>query len=339
MVRVAVALHPGQKTDIASGTLRKMLSRKKCQGSKTLVTTDDTTLREVDQELAEERQRELASRFVPLFVGASVLIIALVAGYQIYKGQKERKAEMAAVAYQSALTSLEENPALGGGALRDIQQEGPAGYAALAGLNEAARLAEAGDIIAAHKAYRDIIDREDISPALRDLARVRAAYLSLDLGGRDAVLADLGPLVDADTALGLYAKEVVAIAALDTQDYEQALVLFEELASDIATPGPLVERSREFAALARAGKGGANIEGQATVDTLLDKLGVGFATDEESASEIPAPALNEPRDEAAVDIVNKPAAADAATEPEIAPETPEVQTVGDGDPSDPPLPQ
>jgi len=309
------------------------------------VTTDDTTLREVDQELAEERQRELASRFVPLFIGASVLVVAIVAAYQIYKGQKERKAELAAVAYQSALTSLEENPALGGGALRAMQEEGPAGYAALAGLREAARLAEAGDIVAAHKAYRDIIDRADITPTLRDLARVRAAYLSVDLGGRDAVLADLGPLADTDSALGLYAKEVVAIAALDAQDYEQALVLFEELASNIATPGPLVERSREFAALARAGKGGANIEGQATVNTLLDTLGVGATAEEEAASEGQTPAENEagdePATETAAEITDTPAAADDVTEPDSAPDPAQARSDDDGDrdPGNPPLPQ
>ena len=254
------------------------------------MTSEDSTLREVDQELAEERQMGLIRQFGPIVAGVAVAIVMGVAGWQIYTGQKEASAEKGAKAYHTALNALEDDRQTGLAALAQVIESEAPGYAALAAMQRAPLLAAEGDTAQAYRLYRSIADNGGVTDAIRDLARLRSAYLSLDLGGRRAVIDDLGTLPQQETPLGYYAREVVALAALGDKDYDAAIQEFQFLAE---TPGvPLILRSRagEFAVVAKAGKAGANITGEARVEDLLETLGtVAGPADPVEEDTVPAP--------------------------------------------------
>jgi len=157
--------------------------------------------------------------------------------------------------------------------LGDIADGEVSGYAALASFRQASLLAQEGDTAQAYQVYRSITQLEGVSRHVQDLARLRSAYLSLDNADRDTVMADLGALPQASTPMGYYGRELVALADLSAKDYDAAIAGFDALAASIATPVTLRSRSEEFAVVARAGKAGANITGQARVQDLLDSLG------------------------------------------------------------------
>lgn len=232
---------------------------------------DESVLREVEQELAADRQWAFFRQYGPILIGGAAAIVAGVAGWQIWSARQDARASVAAVDYAAALKQLSANADEGREALAAVAEEAPEGYAVLARFRRAASLASSGDREAALGAYRAIYDDVGASAHFRDMARLRAAYLSIG-DGRQATTADLGGLIDQATIFGAYAREIAAIAALEAGDYADAQAMFERAVADVATPLPVRQRAEEFAALAAAGAAGVNIKGQARVEDLLNAL-------------------------------------------------------------------
>ncbi|MEL6112021.1 MAG: tetratricopeptide repeat protein [Pseudomonadota bacterium] len=260
------------------------------------MTSEDSTVREVDQELAEERQMKVIRQIGPILIGVGVAIVMAVAGIQIFNGQKEAAATKGALAYHGALLALEDAPEAGEGLLSAVTRSDAPGYAALAAFQRAPLLARDGDTAQAYRLYRDVVANEAVSDGLRDLARLRAAYLSLDTGGRKAVAEDLGDLPNALSPLGYYAREIAALAAIRDEDYDAAIEAFDFLALNPDVPAILKSRSREFAVVARAGRDGANISGKTRVEDLLQTLGTDPATGTAEEEPLDAAAGESPAD-------------------------------------------
>lgn len=232
---------------------------------------DETVLREVDEAMAEDRQRAFFEKNGPLLIGSAAAIVIAVAGWQFWTVQKTAKAETAAMEFSTAVKTLAEAPDDGRVALEGIAESAPGGYALLAELQRAASLAGA-DREDALALYRKVYADGGAPKRLRELARLRAASLAF-ADGRDAVLADLGSLPESKSPFGYYASELAALAALQAKDYQTAESMFSRSAIDPQAPEPVRQRAEEFAALAAAGKAGVNLTGEARVDDLLEALG------------------------------------------------------------------
>ena len=232
---------------------------------------DESVIREVEQELAEERQWAFFRKYGSALIGGAVAIVAGVAGWQIWTGQQTARSSAAAVEYNEALQSLVQNPEEGRAALASFAEEAPAGYAALAQFRRAGSLAAGGDREGARAAYRTLYQNSAASAHLRDLARLRAGYLSI-ADGRQETAVDLGGLIDQGSIFGAYAREIAAVAALEAGDYSDARAMFARAVEDVTTPLAVRQRAEEFAALASAGEAGVNIKGEARVEDLLNAL-------------------------------------------------------------------
>lgn len=234
------------------------------------MTNDETAFREVDQAIAEDQQWEFLRKHGLLLIGGAAAIVLGVAGWQFLDAQKRGEAAKAAIAFNAASKQLAEDPEIGRASMEKIAAEGPEGYAALAAMTNAGALAAVGETQQALAAYRSIYEGS-ASRRLKELARLRAATLAMP-DGRDAVLADLGDLVESADPFGHYARELAALAALEAKDYETAYAMFLKAAQDEAAPAPIRQRSEEFAALALAAKSGVNITGEMQASDLLRSL-------------------------------------------------------------------
>lgn len=272
---------------------------------------EDSVLKEVDQELAEERQWSLFREYGPAIIGASAALVIGVGVYQGWTAAQTRAAGEKAEAYVAATDLLAQSPQEGRAELDALATEG-GGYAVLAQFRRAAALASDGDRDAAVSAFQSIYEGRDAPKALRNLARVRAAYLSL-IDGREAALAHLGALESEGGPFAPYAKEIAGVGALKAEDYESALSIFRTLADDPTTSESLRIRAEEYAALAVSGKAGVNLAGRFELDDIVGAVG-----DEAD------PAVG---DEAAEDAAAPPVAQDAPSDAEDELAVPE--TVGD----------
>ncbi len=231
---------------------------------------DESVLREVDQELAEEQQWAQFRRHGPFLIGAAVALVAGVAGWQAWSHFKTSAAEETALEYRDAVELLEEDQEAGRAALASIADES-GGYGALAAMQRAGSYASGGERLRALEIYRGVASGS-APKRVRELAQLRAGYLAL-VDGRDAVIVELGALPEAEGLYGYYAREIMGLAALGAEDYETALSNFRQLSIDISAPQGVRDRAEEFAALAAAARAGVNISGEARVEDLLKAVG------------------------------------------------------------------
>lgn len=219
------------------------------------VTNDETILREVDQALAEDQTSQTLTKNLPAVLGAALLFVAGVGGWQLWSSQRAAASAKESAAFDEALKQAGAED--GTKSLEAIAAK-PGAYAALAKMRLAGEHAAKNEREKALELYRAVYSGGAGSKRLKDMARIRASYLSLS-DGRDAVLKDLGDLETDKTALGFYARESIALAALKAGDYQSAEEMFRKAASAPEAPEPIRLRAGEFAALAGAGKAGIEL--------------------------------------------------------------------------------
>lgn len=259
---------------------------------------DEALLKEVDQDLADERQWAAFRKYGPALIGAAAAIVVGVGGYQIWNSQKDARAERLAMEFRNAVELLDEDAAAGRTALEAVAEAG-GGYGMLAQFYRAGSFAGNGERLNAIEAYRALYNGGG-DKRLRELARLRAAYLSLE-DGRAAVLNDLGDLTAATTINGVYAREIEALAAMLEKDFEAAHSLFRQLSIDLVAPETVRQRAEGFAAMASAGKAGINVFGETRVQELIEAVGAQTQDAAEDAAgddpAAPAPGAEEAGDE------------------------------------------
>lgn len=233
---------------------------------------EDSVLKEVDHELAEERQWSAFRKYGPAVIGAAAALVIGVGAWQAITAARVNTANKEAVQFAEAAEQLSEDAEAGRNALDAIAKEGGSGYASLAKFRRAASFAADGDRAAAIETFSDIYNDGGTPKSMRELAQLRAAYLSLQ-DGREIVLDHLGTLQNSDGPYKPYADEAAGIAALKAEDYETALSLFSGLAALPSTPPPLAQRAQEYLALAVSGKAGVNLTGRFVLDDVIGAVG------------------------------------------------------------------
>ncbi|WDI31487.1 tetratricopeptide repeat protein [Hyphococcus flavus] len=231
---------------------------------------DESVLREVDQELAEERQWAMFRRHGPAVISIAAAVVIGVAGWQVWNYTKTSAAEKSALEYREAISLLEDDQTAGRAALEAVAAE-RSGYGVLATMQRAGSYAAGGERLKAIETYRQVANGS-APKQIRDLARVRAAHLSL-ADGRDAVLAELDGLQDSTGRYSYFAREVAGLAAFQVEDYETAFSTFQMLSLDMEAPVEIRDRAEEFGALAQSAKAGVNVTGEARLEDLLRTVG------------------------------------------------------------------
>lgn len=237
------------------------------------MTNDETILREVDQALAEDKTSQSIRKNLPAIIGAALIVVVGVGGWQLWSAQREAAAVKASAAYDEALAGAGDEKSVA--ALEALADES-GGYAAMAKMRLASVHAEKGEREKALGLYREVYGASAGSRRLKDIARLRAGYLAL-ADGRDAVLKDVDALETDETAIGYYAREIIALAALKAGDYQSAEEMFRKAASAASAPESIRLRAAEFAALAGAGKAGVDFpeieeSEKSDVDRYLEDL-------------------------------------------------------------------
>jgi len=244
------------------------------------VANEDTALKEVDQELAEERQWAMFRKYGPAAIGAGAALVVGVGAWQFWNARADAAAKAKALEFKNAVERLIEDESEGREALAAIFEEGADGYGLLAQFHRAASFVRAGERDAAIAAFRQIYEDGAAPKRMRELARIRAAYLAL-ADGRNAVLDHVGDLAQSGGAFAPNAREAIALAALDAGDYETALDGFRSLSSDLEAPETIRERAKGLAALAAAAKSGVNIKNEIQLGDVLQAVGAGVLAPEE----------------------------------------------------------
>lgn len=198
--------------------------------------------REVDEELRREQLQTAWGRFGPLIIGAAVLVVAATAGYRFWQWYQVSTAGTAGEVYYNAVRGGEAAPQELITTLSGIAQ-GSTGFRDLARLRIAGAHAEAGDTQAAIAAFDDIAADRGVDDLVRDVARIRSAYLLIDTSDLAGMKARVEEMTAANHTLRHSAREALGMTAYRVSEFDEAATWFDAIMADPATPQDLRNRT------------------------------------------------------------------------------------------------
>lgn len=207
--------------------------------------SDDSLFREVDEEVRREKIVSIWTRFGNLILAVCFLVIAGVGGYKGWQYWQAKQAEEAGMRWYGAVRLAEQGKdAEADKAFGDIAATGHKGYAVLARLSQAAQLAQQGKRDEAVALYDQVAADGAADPALRELARVRAAYVLVDTASVEDLTRRLEGMSDAKSSWRHASREILALASFREGQYKRAAELATEILADPATPAGMRARTQ-----------------------------------------------------------------------------------------------
>ena len=168
--------------------------------------SDSQFIREIDEDLRRERLMKLWERYGGYAIGAALLVVLATAGWRGWEWYQLREGVKAGSRFEAALALVEAGKR--GEAEQEfiaLSNDANKGYRMLSRLRVAAE-AGARDSAAGAGAYDAIVADTSVDAAVRDVARLRAAFLLLDIAGVPEIASRLEPLLSATSPFRFSAR-------------------------------------------------------------------------------------------------------------------------------------
>lgn len=209
--------------------------------------------REIDEEVRRDKAAAVWSKYGNLFIALAVAAVLAVAGWQYWQHREAEAAQAVGARLEAALKASRD----GSGAetetiLKDIAASAPSGYRQIARFRLAAETAKR-DAAEAVTAFETLANDASLDPLYRDLARLRAGMLRIDTDSYAQAKATLEPLATPQGVWRHSAREMLGIAALKANQFEDAGRWFDAVLTDPQVPQVLRQRTDLYLALVRGG--------------------------------------------------------------------------------------
>ncbi len=192
--------------------------------------------REIDEEVRRDKAAELWKKYGWLVTGLAVLAVAAVAGWQFWLYREQQASQVVGARLEAALkASRDGNGTEAETILGELAANAPAGYRQIARFRLAAETAKR-DAAAGATAFDQIAADGSLGQLYRDLARLRAGMLRVDLVPYPELRTALEPLATPQGAWRHSAREFLGIAALKANLFEDAGRWFDAIVTDPQSP-------------------------------------------------------------------------------------------------------
>ncbi len=194
--------------------------------------SNDTIIREVDEELRRDRLRNFWRHGGPWVIAAAVLIVLGVAGYEGWTWWTKNQAAKSSDQFYAAAEiadGTDFNAAKK--ALDDVIATSSGGYPMLAQFREAALLSQNGKTDDAVAAY-DSLSTSLGETHLRELALILAGNLLIDKGDVNAVQQRVGGSITPADPLRNAAREVLGLTQYKAGKLDDAMKSFTDIMND-----------------------------------------------------------------------------------------------------------
>jgi hypothetical protein len=194
--------------------------------------SNDTLLREVDEELRRDRMRKLWRQSAPYVIAAAVGVVLLVAGYEGWNWWTKSNSSRSSDQFYAA-TAIADGTDLAAAekALGEVIAQGSGAYPALAQFRHAALLAQQGKIDEAVAAY-DALTNTQANSHLRELALVMGANLLIDKGDVAVVEQRVSGSMVPESPMRNAAREVLGLAQYKAGQLDPAMSTFQAIIDD-----------------------------------------------------------------------------------------------------------
>lgn len=206
--------------------------------------SDDSFIREVEEELRSDRLKGFWDRFGTLIIAAAVIVVIATAAWTGYEYYTESRANASGDRFLAALNLANEgksDEALA--ALQQLEADGYGAYPVLARMRAATVLQDKGDTAGAVAAFDAVAADTSAPQAVRDMANIRAAYILVDTGSATDVAERAEALSSDENPLRHAAREALGLAAWKDGRLGDAKTLFQQIADDPAAPRNAQQRA------------------------------------------------------------------------------------------------
>lgn len=220
--------------------------------------SDDSFIREVNDEIRREQAQALWDRFGPALIVVAILVVLGTAAFVGYRYWDETRANRSGDAFSQALKLANDgknDEALT--ALDQLEKDGYGAYPLLVRMRGATVKANKGDVPAAVKDFDEVAADTAIPQSIRDMARLRAALLLVDHGSFADVSSRVEALTSDTNTLRHTAREALGLSAWKEGKTQDALKLYDQIAADDGAPRNTRERATLMSELIR-GSGSAS---------------------------------------------------------------------------------
>lgn len=199
--------------------------------------SDDSFIREVDEELREDTLKKLWQAYGLYIVGAAVAVVlgtAIWTGWDYWtRSQANASGDLFSQALEQAGKGEIDAAAK---TLEELEKTGYGAYPVLARLRAATLLADKGDKAAAVAALDAVAADNSVPASIQDMAKLRAAYLLVDSGSSADVSARAEALSSDTNPLRHAAREALGLAAWKEGRATDAAKLFKQISDDEQAP-------------------------------------------------------------------------------------------------------
>ncbi|CCF20147.1 conserved protein of unknown function [Pseudorhizobium banfieldiae] len=206
---------------------------------------NDSFIREVNEELRSDQFKNAWSRYGKIAIGVAIVIVVATAGYRGYEYWQSHNASQSGDRFLAALNLASEgkhDEALA--AFQALEQDGTGDYPVLAQMRAAAVLSEKGDTAGAVAAFKEVAANTAAPDAMRDVAKLRAAWLLIDTGTYEEVSAEAEVLTGGNHALRNSAREALGLSAYKAEDMARAKEWFQAIVDDATAPRNVESRAQ-----------------------------------------------------------------------------------------------
>ncbi len=220
--------------------------------------SDDSFIREVNEEIRQEQAKALWDRYGPAAILIAVLVVVGTGLFVAWEYWVETKANSSGDRFSQALTLANSGKADESlAAFEALEKDGYGAYPLLARMRAATVQADKGDFKAAVAGFDEVAADSSIPAVIRDTARLRAAMLLVDHGTYAEVSTRVEALTADTNPLRHSAREALGLAAWKDGKFADALKLFEQISADQAAPRNARQRADLLTELIR-GSGNAS---------------------------------------------------------------------------------
>lgn len=209
-------------------------------------------IREVNEDYRRDQVANIWRRYSGVIIALAILVVAGVGGWRYWQSAQRSAAEAASEQFDRANRLARDGKAQEADKIfDDLEAQGPAGYRLLARIRAATEAGKADPAKGAAEFDRIAADSA-VGEGLRDLARLCAALLRIDMPDPAPALASLQSLA-AGSPFRHTAREMLGLSALRRGQYEEAGRWFDQLNADPETPQGLRQRIEVYVALVAGG--------------------------------------------------------------------------------------
>ena len=205
----------------------------------------DEFIREVDEDIKEEKRIKLWKKLFPYVASISLGIVLFTTGFVFWDGYSNNQRQKLGDDFTAAVVlASEEDLDASLLALDRIVDKGSDGYVTMAKMKKASILIEQGKLDEGLRIYKDL-EKNAVDQSFRDIATILFVLNSLNNESKDDLLKKITPLENSEIWKSS-ALELKGYIYLRNNEIEKAIEAFETISKLPSKPGDLSQRAKNL---------------------------------------------------------------------------------------------